>query len=193
MNEATPHKRISRTGLLVLALVMILIAGGVLVRAVNQPAPSATTQASKVGTSGLIRAGNAAPNFSLTDLEGHSMSLDQWHGHPILINFWATWCGPCEIEMPAIQEAYEEHQDEGLVVLAIAVEEETDQVEQFFQERQLTFQPLLDDGTATRAYRVFGLPTSYFIATDGTIAASHMGMLSASQIEKYLSDTLAER
>jgi thiol-disulfide isomerase/thioredoxin len=193
MNDATPKKQASRTGWLVLALVVILIAGGVLVRVVDQPAPSATTQANKVNTSGLIRAGNTAPNFSLTDPQGHPVSLDQWHGHPILINFWATWCGPCEIEMPAIQEAYKQHQDEGLVVLAIAVEEEQDQVEQFFQERQLTFQALLDDGTATRAYRVFGLPTSYFVAADGTIAASHMGMLTNSQIEKYLSDTLAER
>ena len=134
----------------------------------------------------MSREGETAPDFTLIDLEGQPVSLSDWQGRPVLINFWATWCGPCEVEMPAVQAAYEAHQEDGLVVLAVAVEDTAENVERFFAKHDLTFQPLMDDGVVSRAYRVPGLPTSFFVNADGQITAVHIGMLNESKIEEYL-------
>ncbi len=104
-----------------------------------------------------------------------------------MINFWASWCGPCEVEMPAIQAAYQAHQEDGLVVLAVAVDDSVKNVQRFFDEHDLTIWPLMDDGNVSRAYQVFGLPTSYFVGPDGKIAAVHTGPLTEGKINQYLS------
>ena len=108
----------------------------------------------------------------------------------MLINFWATWCGPCEIEMPAIEAAYKDHQEDGLTVLAVAVDDSANNVRRFFEKHRLTFRPLMDDGEVARAYQVFGLPTSFFVGPDGIITDVHTGMLTESKIEEYLARAL---
>ena len=91
--------------------------------------------------------------------------------------------------MPIIEDAYRAHQSDGLAVLAVAVDDNPDSVRRFFAERELTFLPLLDDGSVSRTYGVFGLPTSYFVAADGRIASFHMGPLTKDRIEGYLAQT----
>ena len=127
-----------------------------------------------------------APNFRLPDSRGNTLSLADYHGKVVILDFWATWCGPCKLEMPAIQAAYQMHQEDGLVVLAIAVDDSVSNVRRFFDEYGLSFQPLMDDGTVSRAYQVFGLPTSVFIGSDGNITARHTGMLTEGKIQEYL-------
>jgi len=201
--NASPHpRRPNLAGILVLALVIVLLAGALLVRLVGTGgATSETTadaQTSETTTDesrsaqSLPREGYSAPDFTLEDLDGRSVSLSNWRGRPVLINFWATWCGPCEVEMPTIQAAYQAHQGEGFVVLAVAVDDSAKNVRRFFKEHELTFQPLLDDGTVSRTYQVFGLPTSYFVAADGKIAAVHAGLLTEGKIEEYLARTLTQ-
>jgi len=195
-------KSANLTGFLVLALIIILLGGAVLVRLIGDDVSDVTTEtpnqfketaeddarAAEV-SSGPIRRGAVAPDFQLKDLDGQSVRLSDWRGRPVLINFWATWCGPCEVEMPAIQAAYDAHQEEGLVVLAIAVDDSAKNVQGFFERHGLTFQSLMDDGTVSSAYQVFGLPTSYFVGSDGVITAVHTGPLTEDEIEEYLASS----
>jgi peroxiredoxin len=94
--------------------------------------------------------------------------------------------------MPTIQTAFEKHQADGLMVLAIAVDDDRDDVQRFFDKYDLTFQPLLDDGTVASMYQVFGLPTSFFINADGEIVATHIGVLTARALEDYLAQTVTK-
>ena len=88
--------------------------------------------------------------------------------------------------MPTIQTAYELHQDEGLAVLAVAVDDSVTNVQRFFEKHNLTIKPLMDDGTAARVFQVFGLPTSVFVGSNGQISAVHTGVLTESRINEYL-------
>lgn len=132
-------------------------------------------------------AGAIAPNFQLKDLDGTDQSLDAMRGHVVLVNFWATWCGPCRSEMPAIQKAYEVHKGEGLVVWGVNVGETPDQVRSYARELSLTFPLLLDgDSRISRQYRVFGLPTTVFVGRDGVIRDVAIGKMAPQSLDAYL-------
>jgi peroxiredoxin len=195
MIPLSPSRQVSVTGVLVCGLVIVLVAGAVLVRLTGDggsPASLGVTDSaidvSADASGGPPRVGFAAPDFALIGLDGQSVSLSEWRGRPVLINFWATWCGPCEVEMPTIQAAYEAHQENGLMVLAIAVDDSAENVQRFFDEHDLTFQPLMDDGNVSRVYQVFGLPTSFFVGSDGKIGAVHTGLLTGGKINDYLTN-----
>lgn len=139
--------------------------------------------------------GFTAPDFTLEALDGESVRLAQLRGEVVLINFWATWCPPCRDEMPAIQEAYDEHRDEGLVVLAVNLMESDAQVKDFVEETRLTFPILMDSrGSVAKRYRVQSLPTTYFVDRFGVIQDIAIGgPMSRSLIEGTLTDLLAQR
>ncbi|MFO7584258.1 MAG: TlpA disulfide reductase family protein [Anaerolineales bacterium] len=126
-------------------------------------------------TAGLIpapQAGFLAPDFSLDNLDGESVRLDDLRGSVVLINVWATWCPPCRAEMPAMQRVYEDYQAQGFEILAVnATTQDTfANLGPFVEEYRLTFPILLDvAGEVTRAYRVMSLPTSFFVGRDGVI------------------------
>jgi peroxiredoxin len=199
MTPSSQQKSVNITGFLVLGLIVVLLAGLVLAQVVSNDGAPVSNALDNTGAdtisedgrtsdshAGPLRQGSVAPDFTLPDLEGQRVSLSEWRGRPVLINFWATWCGPCELEMPTIQAAYEAHQDDGLVVLAVAVDDTEGNVKRFFQKRDLTIRPLMDDGSASRAYQVFGLPTSFLVQEDGKIAAVHAGLLTERKLEEYL-------
>lgn len=127
--------------------------------------------------SSVARVGEPAPYFELKDLEGQSVSLDDFSGKPILLNFWATWCPPCRLEMPYLEQVYEEWSDQGLVVLAINEGESSAQVREFVQSYGLTFPVLLDTrGAVAQAYNPQEfLPTSFFIDRDGVVQVKIVG------------------
>ncbi len=128
-----------------------------------------------------------APDFTLADLSGAAVSLADLRGRPVLINFWATWCGPCRIEMPAIQRRYETYQAQGFSVLAVDAGEPAADVSAFVQEYQLTFTILLDPALKVNdLYRVRGYPTSYFVDRAGYVRALHIGSMSERQLDGYL-------
>ena len=195
MAPSSQQKSVNITGFLVLGLIVVLLAGLILAQVVSNDGASVinaiddtTNENGRMSDSpaGPLRQGGVAPDLTLQDLDGQRVSLSEWRGRPVLINFWATWCAPCELEMPTIQAAYEQHQDDGLVVLAVAVDDTEGNVRRFFQKRDLTIRPLMDDGSASRAYQVFGLPTSYLVREDGRIAAVHAGLLTEKKLEEYL-------
>ncbi len=142
--------------------------------------------------SGPIQVGDAVRDFVLNDVDGSPVRLSDFDGQPIVLNFWATWCGPCRIEMPDLQAAYTAHQDDGLVILAINRAESATAVREFFyDEMDLTFTPLLDvEAEVARLYNVANYPTSIFVDRDGRVTAVHRGLMVEEQIEGYLADIL---
>ena len=125
-------------------------------------------------TGGPLKVGSPAPNFLLTDVDGHSVSLASLKGKPVLVNFWATWCGPCRDELPLIRDEYLAHKDQGLQVVAIDFgDESADTVRRFWQGLGLQPAPVLDPaGAASQAYGIQlknGLPVSVLIGRDGRV------------------------
>ena len=133
-----------------------------------------------------------APELVLTDIHGVTHRLSDLRGSVVLVNFWATWCGPCRIEMPEIQAVWEEHKDAGLVVLALDQSETAKDVQAYFEELGLTFTPLLDEDNRTS--RNFGLqgtlPASVFINPDGEVSVIHRGVMTRGQLDGFLDQTL---
>lgn len=142
--------------------------------------------------SGAPQVGDQAPDFALTDLDGTIVSLRDLRGRPIIINFWATWCAPCRLEMPELQAAHHRYQDSQLAILAVNREETAAEVAAYFQELQLTFTPLLDEeAVIANLYQVFNMPTTYFVNPDGLITAVHRGPLSQKLLDDYLGQTMS--
>ncbi|NIM92500.1 MAG: redoxin domain-containing protein [Anaerolineales bacterium] len=130
-----------------------------------------------------------APDFTLTNLEGDEVSLSDFQGQPVLINFWATWCAPCRIEMPAIQDRFERFSTDGLAVLAVDFDEPASDVQAFGDELGLTFDLLLDPGAEIqRLYLVQGYPTSFFVDREGIIRVHHIGVMTEGQLDGYLAE-----
>jgi peroxiredoxin len=147
-----------------------------------------------VGT-GILSEGDVAYDFALNDFDGNLVRLSDYRGQPVIVNFWATWCAPCRIEMPELQTAYEKFQDDGLVILALDQDEPLDRAREFFyEEMDLTFTPLLDDGSAiASSYGSYSvLPTTYFVDRDGLVSGIHRGPLTLSQIEGYIDEMTAD-
>ncbi len=134
-----------------------------------------------------IAHGEPAPDFSYTLLDGSTHKLSDLQGKKVMINFWATWCPPCNAEMPDIQEASEKFADEGFVVLAVSQDIETELIPPFAQKFNLTF-PLIADPRQQigSTYGVRGMPSSYFLNTDGTIHSMVQGMVNVDIIEQTL-------
>lgn len=144
---------------------------------------------------GNVQIGQHAPDFTLNTLDGEAVTLSELRGRPVFINFWATWCGPCRIEMPAIERAYQEHAGEGLTVLAVNLTDVDDvaSVSTFVDELNLTFPILLDvDGYVSgELYRVPGLPMSVFITPDGITERIQIGPMTGEQINEFVGEILA--
>ncbi|MFL0504777.1 TlpA family protein disulfide reductase [Ureibacillus sp. 179-F W5.1 NHS] len=125
-----------------------------------------------------IRRGNIAPNFTLETLEGEVLSLSDFKGKKVFINFWATWCPPCRAEMPDIQKFSE---DEDVLVLAINLTHTEDSlltVDNFIQEKGFDFPVLVDEnGEVAELFRVQAYPTSYMIDTSGRIQFVALGAM----------------
>jgi len=141
--------------------------------------------------------GHPAPDFALESLTRETLRLSDpstrlrqsgqaLRGHPILINFWATWCGPCRQEMPLLQKYYRENQPD-LVVLAVNAGEDRSVVKAFVDEFGLTFDVLLDpDGRVQALYNIRGYPTTFFLDVSGTIQAVWVGPLDETGLPGYL-------
>jgi peroxiredoxin len=112
----------------------------------------------------------AAPDFTLLNTDGQQVSLQQYRGKVVFLNFWATWCKPCTTEMPAMQASYDRLREKGFVVLAINELEDVAKVREHIRSYQHTFPVLLDqDNKVANLYGVFGLPVSVFIDAEGRV------------------------
>ncbi len=133
--------------------------------------------------------GAPAPDFNLSDTQGRSHRLSDLQGSVVLINFWATWCAPCRIEMPALEDRYARYKEVGLQVLAVNFDEPLDAVTAFGESFGLSFPLLLDPGGhIQQLYRVRGYPSSYFVDREGVIRIVHIGLMTEGQLDGYLSE-----
>lgn len=128
-----------------------------------------------------------APDFTLMNLSGEEVSLSDYRGKIVLINFWATWCGFCDMEMPDLQRLDDENDD--LVVLAVDVMEDKETVQKYIDEGGYNFEVVLDEkGDITKTYLVSGFPTSYFVDPDGILLGGVPGMMTYDQMNQILND-----
>jgi peroxiredoxin len=126
--------------------------------------------------SNLLAVGATAPDFSLSSLDRQVERLSQFHGKVVVLNFWATWCGPCSAEMPNIEKVYQSLSHEDVIILAVDQGDFADQVRGYADLYQLHFPILLDDHSQVgHLYRVQALPTTVFIDRDGIIREIHIG------------------
>jgi peroxiredoxin len=134
--------------------------------------------------------GKLAPDFTFTYSDGESVSLSDLRGRSIMLNFWATWCGPCKYEMPLIQDLAndQEKAEKGLILLTVNSGETGDAVREFMKERGFSFPVLLDiQKGIMRSYNVRYIPTTFFIGQDGIISEIRIGaFMNESQLEETL-------
>lgn len=133
----------------------------------------------------------AAPQLALTNVQGNPTSLDDYRGRVVLVNNWATWCPPCEAEMPALQAYYQAHIKAGFTVIAIESGEPANTVADFVRQNGLTFPVWLDPrSTALDAFQNRNLPNSYLIDQDGIVRMSWTGPVNRATLEKYVTPLL---
>jgi thiol-disulfide isomerase/thioredoxin len=129
--------------------------------------------------------GAQAPEIALPDLQGNMVRLSDLRGQPVLINFWATWCGPCREEMPAIQARYNQRGD--FAVLAVDFGESAERVSGFLAEIGVGLPVVLDqEGSIQDLYRIRGYPTTFFVDGSGVIRFMHIGEMSEADLDSVL-------
>ena len=173
-----PKRRISLNLRILIAIIALSALGFTLADVAGSGDRQAIPQSDLLAeTAGLEVApfkGSIAPDFRLQNLEGEEVQLSDFRGHPVLINLWATWCGPCRLEMPAIQDRFELYKEDGLVVLAVDFDEPASAVQDFRDELGLTFQILLDPGANVQnLYRNRNYPSSFFVDEGCYSSSSH--------------------
>lgn len=115
-----------------------------------------------------------APDFTLQSVNGDNIKLSEQRGSIVLVNFWASWCGPCRTEMPALEQLAQKYRDMGVVVLGVNVETEADGVNRYLRDIHVSFPLLLDQqNIASKAYNVEAMPTTVIIDKDGKVRALH--------------------
>lgn len=153
-----------------------------------------TTMSRESQTAGTVVEGTAEgerlPDAEFISLTGEKVRLSDFAGQPVVVNFWATWCGPCRAEIPQLQATYDAHKGEGLQMLGVTSEDAT-VVQPFVNEQQMTYTVMLDPGAkATEAYHIQGTPTTFFLDRNGVIVARHIGMVGDNLMKVYLDEML---
>jgi peroxiredoxin len=132
------------------------------------------------------RVNSPAPDFELENLAGERVRLSELKGKPVLLNFWATWCAPCVLEMPNIRKFYESYPGQ-FHVLAVNAGEPRLDVERFAKDMGLPFDVLLDPaGKAQELYQIRGYPASFVVDAQGVIRVQHVGLMTEDNLAEYL-------
>jgi peroxiredoxin/outer membrane lipoprotein-sorting protein len=136
--------------------------------------------------------GQQAPDFTLNDLEGNAVTLSALRGKPVLLDFWASWCGPCRMELPQVQELYQEYAEKGLQVVAVSVDAAVEDARKAAEEDKLTFPVLWGDSGAPEmqqvntAYGISSIPRLLLIDANGVVQADVVGYHEKAQLVEML-------
>lgn len=180
------------------ALRLGVLAAGLTLTGCGQAARSAPESGSAAGGSGALpdiglAIGDRFPDFEVESLAGGNLSLASYAGRPLFVNFWATWCGPCRIELPEMEAIWVSREFGDLAIIAISIGERRETVETFVTEDiPLTFDVGIDPGgDFNDKYKIIGMPTSYFLDTRGVIKDVNIGGMNRDLLVRRIS-TIAD-
>lgn len=147
----------------------------------QQNTVAASSQTSKI----------SAPDFTVQDENGNDVSLSDFKGKPVVLNFWASWCPPCKAEMPDYQKMVQQYSSQGVIFMMVNMtdgsRETTETAKQFLKERKYTFPAYFDmNSNAANAYCISSIPYSIFIDKDGNIVNAYQGMIDAATMKKNI-------
>lgn len=168
-------------------LAVALLSASLWTGACNKPvAPAPGGKAAK---------GSAAPEFALKDADGRTVNLADYKGKVVLLNFWATWCGPCKIEIPWFMEFEKQYKDRGFAVLGVSMDEGGwEDVKPFLAKQPLNYRVLLGDPKTADLYGgVASLPTTFVIDRGGRITSTHVGLVSKSDYQNDIDRLLEQK
>ncbi len=180
----------NRTSLLIVAVALLGAAAGFVLSNWLRPMPAGLAPGVE-----MVTIGDALPgDLALSDLDGRSRALSEWSGRPLLINFWATWCGPCVHEMPILDALRREQPDGGLEVVGIALDD-PDAVRRFVADLKVAYPVLLDapgprDASVRLGDRRGVLPYSVLIGRDGRVLAQRAGSFDRSSLADWIRPAL---
>jgi peroxiredoxin len=132
----------------------------------------------------------AQNEFVFRNLEGESVSLSEYRGKVVLLEFWATWCPPCRMAVPDLNELYRKFEGEDFVLLAVSVGEKSARLKDFAEEQGIDYTILIDDWDVNSAFGVITIPTTFLLDREGAIVKVHKGY--AFDFEDFLAEEIQE-
>jgi peroxiredoxin len=166
-----------------------------LLRGPQTPAGETTADAREAHAAGTCATAKGRANFDFTlkDIDGRSVRLSDYKGKVILLNFWATWCGPCKMEIPELVEAYAHYRHRGLVILGVLSEDDPpeEDLRAFMNDFGVNYPVLRENVEFSDSFgQLWALPTSFIIDRHGTICTKHMGVVSKEMLEREIKGLL---
>ncbi len=136
-------------------------------------------------------ANSTAPDFSLQDLSGQTQTLSSYQGKVVMLNFWATWCTPCQKEIPEFIALQNKYQNQGFRIIGISMDDSIDPVRPFYQQMKINYPVVLGSAKLGEQYGgILGLPVSFLIGSDGRIRAKHIGPVDMVVLEQEIQKAL---
>jgi peroxiredoxin len=133
-----------------------------------------------------------APEFSLTSLSGEHINLQDYKGKVVVLDFWATWCGPCRIEIPGFVQLQNQYGSQGLAIIGVSMDDGPEPVRRFYRDFHMNYPVVMGSDKLGMLYGgIFGLPTTFLIGRDGRIYSKHEGLTDASVFESEIKELLA--
>jgi peroxiredoxin len=182
MNATSP---VLRVGIWTCIILLILLAAALFVRGMGRVSDVRTP-----GSSGSLHVGDSLPNVTLSTLTGKPVSLRAYEGHPVWINFFATWCVPCKAELPEIERRYKARGANGLVVFGVDQQESPVAVESFTKHFGVTYPIAIDPGGAAVAFDLHTIPLSVFVDPHGVVRYIRIGQMQPADMDDALKTIL---
>ncbi len=173
--------------------VLVVTVAAMLYMGARKSRSAGVVNVASVKLSGDVK-GKVAPDWELKTLDGKPVKLSDFRGKAVVVDFWATWCGPCKIEMPWFVELQKQYGPQGLEIVGIAMEDTSnEEIAKFVKEMGVNYTIVHGKEAVGEAYGgVLGLPTSFFVGRDGKIVDQSTGLVSRSELEDHIKEALAQ-